>query len=87
MAAMGLFRRLTNEDSFARVWVLVMPMVLAVALTEAVGAKLLPSQVLETGAKVCCFFLLHLCSLILGGFVLLSLFLKRKGRRPCLPLL
>ena len=87
MAAMGLFRRLTNEASFAGVRVPVMAVVLAVALTEAVGAKLLCSQVLETGAEVCCFFLPHLCSLIVGGFVLLSLLPKREGRGPYLPLL
>jgi len=86
MAAMGLFRRLMNKASFAGVWVPVVAVVLAVALTEdQVGAKLVHSQVLENVAKVCCCLLL--CLLTLGGFVFLSLRSKGKERRPCLPLL
>lgn len=71
---MGLVRRLPKEANFTGVWVPVVVLVLTVSLPETMN-----SLVLKTGAKVCCFFIPHLCSLILGGFVLLSLLPKRKG--------
>lgn len=51
MAVMGLFRRLTNKASFTGAQVPVMAVVLAITLMEAVRAKLLCFQVLETGAQ------------------------------------